>query len=223
MILSLPEILMAWNWVLKKSPILVQNNRIKIVGRSKLMDDFLYLTLNISYMKRNDSKNSPVFWEKSEWSIIKIQKGWVRHDPEIILSSCHIGDSGYVAKHASFPKKRVNDVKSSAQWVNKSPDFWWVHFHPISHFCSVVNHGKTKFVTLDYIVKKFSLFYDSPLIRCVTPALISWNIPKGKFPKGSYKNILWRKKIETSAYGLRFSNFLEWTQMEFMILLHRYS
>ena len=80
------------------------------------MDDFLYLTLNISYMKRNDSKNSPVFWEKSEWSIIKIQKGWVRHDPEIILSSCHIGDSsGYVAKHASFPKKRVNDVKSSAQ------------------------------------------------------------------------------------------------------------
>ena len=91
---------------IKKSPIFVQNNRIKIVGRSKLMDDFLYLTLNISYMKRNDSKNSPVFWEKSEWSIIKIQKGWVRHDPEIILSSCHIGDSsGYVAKHASFPKK----------------------------------------------------------------------------------------------------------------------
>ena len=67
------------------------------------------------------------------------------------------------------------------QWaVNKSLDFWWVHFHPISHFCSVVNHGKTKFVTLDYIVKKFSLFYDSPLIHCVTPALISWNIPKGK-------------------------------------------
>ena len=51
---------------IKKSPIFVQNNRIKIVGRSKLMDDFLYLTLNISYMKRNDSKNSPVFWEKSE-------------------------------------------------------------------------------------------------------------------------------------------------------------
>ena len=69
-------------------------------------------------MKRNDSKNSPVFWEKSEWSIIKIQKGWVRHDPEIILSSCHIGDSsGYVAKQARVipKKKRVNDVKSSAQ------------------------------------------------------------------------------------------------------------
>ena len=42
------------------------------------------------------------------------------------------------------------------------------------------------------------------------------------FPKGLYKNILWRKKIQTSAYGtLRFSNFLEWTQMEFMTLLHR--
>ena len=66
-----------------------------------------YLTLNILYMKRNDSKNSPFFWEKSEWSIIKIQKGWVRHDPEIILSSWNRGLRIRRAKHASFPKNEL--------------------------------------------------------------------------------------------------------------------
>ena len=77
--------------------------------------------------------------------------------------------------------------------------------------------------------KVFAFLWQSTYTLCDT----SFNFlkyPKGErkmillltFPKGLYKNILWRKKIQTSAYGtLWFSNFLEWTQMEFMTLLHR--
>ena len=46
--------------------------------------------------------------------------------------------------------------------------------------------------------------------------------PKGEISQGILQEyFVEEKNRETSAYGLRFSNFLEWTQMEFMTLLHR--
>ena len=71
--------------------------------------------------------------------------------------------------------------------------------------------------------KVFAFLWQSTYTLCDT----SFNFlkyPKGEISQGILQEyFVEEKNRETSAYGLRFSNFLEWTQMEFMILLHRYS
>ena len=95
MIFSLPEILMAWNWVLKKSPIFVQNNRIKIVKVEHKIDGwFKVQPLIYRIWKEMTLKILPFFGKKANDQSLRYKR------VECVMIQklfCHpeIGDSGY--------------------------------------------------------------------------------------------------------------------------------
>ena len=119
-------------------------------------------------MKRNDfQKNPTIFWEKMDdpslvHKRVESTTSWSRNY-FVILFHLFLDFLGVTESskkwHARRQRslKRVNDVKCSA--VNKSPIIFLPPFSPhISiHRPNGINHKrvKTKFVTLDYIVKLF--------------------------------------------------------------------